>query len=301
MDKSNINAINFGAKNMGLELSNEQLEAFNMFGDLLIEKSRYVNLTSIKDERDIVAKHFLDSLTPAAYIIELSSLRGAGCGSVGGDLGCGGVGGGGGAGSGNAGTGSGVGGGVGCGSGGSFGDNRCRSGSGSARASGSITTLVDIGSGAGFPGIPLKILYGDILQVTLIESVRKKVDFMNEIITALKLKGCEAIHIRAEDAPRRDELRERFDFATARALAPMPKLLEYAMPLLRCGGMLIAMKGKSESALKELPQANINQFQLINFELISPYNIYERTLIAKRKPTSPKSPSPARGRGFDLL
>lgn len=102
--------------------------------------------------------------------------------------------------------------------------------------------LADIGSGAGFPGIPLKII-GFTGDVFLMDSSRKRVGFLNEVINALKLKNCHAVHIRAEDAGR-GEYRERFDVVTARAVAGLPVLCEYCLPLVKKGGVFIAMKGK---------------------------------------------------------
>ena len=122
-----------------------------------------------------------------------------------------------------------------------------RAGGGSERV-----RLIDIGAGAGFPGIPLKILLGDELSVTMLDSVGKKINFMNEVTGLLGLADCEAIHIRAEDASRRDDLHRRFSFATARALAPLPKIIEYCLPFLQPGGLLIAMKGRRETTEAEL-------------------------------------------------
>lgn len=102
-------------------------------------------------------------------------------------------------------------------------------------------TAVDVGSGAGFPGIPLAILRPD-LRFTLIDALGKRVDFLNSVIEALGLNA-EALHLRAEDAARRPELREAFDLATARAVAPMNVLSEYLLPFVKLGGFALALKG----------------------------------------------------------
>ncbi|MBQ6292736.1 MAG: 16S rRNA (guanine(527)-N(7))-methyltransferase RsmG [Lachnospiraceae bacterium] len=103
-------------------------------------------------------------------------------------------------------------------------------------------SLIDVGSGAGFPGIPLKILYPE-LKVTLLDSLQKRVNFLNEVIEALGLEGTEAIHARAEDGARREDLRERFDIAVSRAVAQLPVLAEYCLPYVKVGGSFLAYKG----------------------------------------------------------
>ena len=100
---------------------------------------------------------------------------------------------------------------------------------------------VDVGSGAGFPGIPLAIMQPDT-RFTLVDALSKRVDFLRAVIERLGLNA-EALHLRAEDAARRPDLRERFDLATARALAPMNALCEYLLPLVRVGGHMLALKG----------------------------------------------------------
>lgn len=110
-----------------------------------------------------------------------------------------------------------------------------------------VKSLADIGTGAGFPGIPLKIAC-PALRVTLIDSLEKRVGFLNRVIEELGLEGISAIHARAEDAGRDPKLRSQFDVSVARAVAPMNVLAEYCMPFVRKGGHFIAMKGPSEEA-----------------------------------------------------
>lgn len=115
--------------------------------------------------------------------------------------------------------------------------------------------LLDLGSGCGCPAIPLKIAR-PAFDVTMIDSINKKVDFLNEAIDALDLNNIKAMHVRIEDFDRRD----MFDIITARAVAPLPTLLEYAIPFLKIGGTLFAFKGSkwqdeidaSKNALKVL-------------------------------------------------
>lgn len=117
-------------------------------------------------------------------------------------------------------------------------------------------TLADIGSGAGFPGIPVKILRPE-LDIVLLDSLGKRVNFLNEVISELCLMKIRAVHMRAEEGGRNPEFREKFDCASARAVAPMNILLEYCMPFVRNGGRFLAMKGAAEeepyeNALREL-------------------------------------------------
>ena len=103
-------------------------------------------------------------------------------------------------------------------------------------------TLIDVGTGAGFPGLPLKILTPS-LEVTLLDSLNKRVDWLNETIDTLGLKGVRAVHGRAEEAGRDPALREGFDFAAARAVADLRLLCELCLPFLKVGGRFLAMKG----------------------------------------------------------
>ena len=102
-------------------------------------------------------------------------------------------------------------------------------------------SAVDVGSGAGFPGIPLAIMLPDT-RFTLIDALGKRVDFLREVIDRLGLNAV-ALHLRAEDAARREDLREGFDLAVARAVAPMNVLCEYLLPLVKVGGHMLALKG----------------------------------------------------------
>ena len=104
-----------------------------------------------------------------------------------------------------------------------------------------VETAVDVGSGAGFPGIPLAILLPKT-RFTLIDALGKRVEFLNAVIEALGLNA-RALHLRAEDAARRADLREAFDLACARAVAPMNVLCEYLLPFVRPGGHALALKG----------------------------------------------------------
>lgn len=121
-----------------------------------------------------------------------------------------------------------------------------------------VRTLCDVGSGAGFPGIPLSIACPGI-HVVMMDSLGKRVKFLNQVISSLGLNA-EAIHTRAEDAAKIPDYRDRFDLVTARAVAALPTLLELSLPFVRPGGRMLAFKGPSldeelaasEKALKKL-------------------------------------------------
>ena len=152
-------------------------------------------------------------------------------------------------------------------------------------------SLVDIGTGAGFPGIVLKILFPN-LKITLIDSLNKRIEFLKLVIKELNLKDIEAIHTRIEEYSKVN--REQFDIATARAVAPLNILLEYSIPMIKRNGYFVPMKANidkevtnSKNALKLLDASIIEQ---IDFKL--PKENSNRTLIKikKLKSTSNKYP-----------
>ena len=117
--------------------------------------------------------------------------------------------------------------------------------------------VVDIGSGAGFPGLPLKIICPAI-KLTLVESVGKKVGFCRHVVKNLGLDGVEVIQERAERLGQDTSYREQYDWALARAVAKMPVLVEYLLPLVRVGGNALAMKGESAPAEAHAAESGIN-------------------------------------------
>jgi 16S rRNA (guanine527-N7)-methyltransferase len=112
--------------------------------------------------------------------------------------------------------------------------------------------MIDVGTGAGFPGLPVKIIYPGI-QLTLVESVGKKADFCRHLVKTLQLEGVQVIQERVEALGQMPNHRQQYDWAVARAVAIMPVLVEYLLPLARVGGAMLAMKG--ESAPAETQQA----------------------------------------------
>ena len=116
-------------------------------------------------------------------------------------------------------------------------------------------TLIDMGTGAGFPGIPLKIYKKD-LKITLVDSLNKRIKFLNEVIEQLNLEKIETIHARAEEFGKNKKYREKFDISTSRAVANLSTLSEYLIPLVRVNGKVISMKGQEiEEEVKRAQKA----------------------------------------------
>lgn len=174
-----------GLRQLGLELTEQQLGQFLQYRQELIDWNTRINLTAITDPEEVLIKHFLDSLS-LLMVYDAPEAR-----------------------------------------------------------------LLDIGAGAGFPGLPLKIVRPQ-WQVVLLEATGKKVRFLQHIIETLQLKDVVAVHGRAEELANKSEYRASFDLVTARAVASLPMLLEYAAPFCRVGGRMIFLK-KGELA-EELAQ-----------------------------------------------
>ena len=105
------------------------------------------------------------------------------------------------------------------------------------------SSLIDVGTGAGFPSVPVKIVRPDI-KLCLLDSLNKRLTFLTEVVNELNLTDVKIVHSRAEDGAKKAELREKFDFATSRAVAQLNVLSEYCLPYVKVGGAFIAMKGK---------------------------------------------------------
>jgi 16S rRNA (guanine527-N7)-methyltransferase len=174
-----------GARKLGIEIDEDATAAFSTHASELITWNRKINLTAIKDPREIAIKHFLDSLAPAGFIAD------------------------------------------------------------EAR-------LLDIGSGGGFPGLPLKILKPTIYAL-LIDGVRKKINFLKHVLRTLGLENIEARQMRPEILLKNPEYRASFDVIISRALADLSTFVKSALPLLAKHGTIIAMKGQVDA--KELDAA----------------------------------------------
>jgi len=141
-----------------------------------------------------------------------------------------------------------------------------------------INTLCDVGTGAGFPGIVLKIVFPHI-KVTLIDSLQKRVNYLNEVITELNLKEIEAIHSRGED------YKGSFELVTSRAVANINKLVEYTMHLVSKEGIFVAMKGNIEEELTEQVKKELEKkYNIMKIEeFFLPIENSKRSLIVMKK------------------
>lgn len=152
-------------------------------------------------------------------------------------------------------------------------------------------SLCDVGSGAGFPGMVLKIVFPN-LKVTLVDSLNKRIKFLTEVANELNLKDIALVHARAEDFAKNN--REKFDVVTARAVAPINVLLEYCLPLIKVGKYFIALKGNisQEIILLNNSLTKIGGKLINSQEFLLPIENSNRSLlvITKENPTSKKYP-----------
>ena len=167
-------------KEWDIFLSEEQIQNFQAYYELLTEWNSFMNLTAVTEFPDVMVKHFLDSL----MLVRVLDRK-------------------------------------------TFADKKI--------------SLIDVGTGAGFPGIPLKIVFPE-WKVCLLDSLNKRVRFLNEVIERLKLTGIRAVHGRAEDFGRNREYRETFDLCVSRAVANLSSLSEYCLPFVKEGGSFISYK-----------------------------------------------------------
>ena len=212
--------------NIGIKLSNEQVEQFIKYYELLVEWNSFMNLTGITDYEEVVIKHFVDSLS----LVKAANLN-------------------------------------------------------------NDISLIDIGTGAGFPGLPLKIAFPN-LKVTLLDSLNKRIKFLNEVIDQLGLNDIDTIHGRAEDFAKPDKLREKYDLCVSRAVANLSTLSEYCLPFVKLDGSFISYK--SEKLSEELDSAKKAIFVLggkfenqIDFTLDNG-DIYRNLVIIKKIQKTPK-------------
>ncbi|QEY35191.1 16S rRNA (guanine(527)-N(7))-methyltransferase RsmG [Caproiciproducens galactitolivorans] len=164
------------AQSMGIEINKGQAESFQQYMEQLLNWNEKMNLTAIKEPREVAEKHFLDSILILKYLKLPANAK-----------------------------------------------------------------LIDVGTGAGFPGVPLKIMRPE-LELTLLDGLNKRLIFLKDVLGHLHLQA-ELVHARAEEAGRQKPFRGKFDFATARAVAPLNILCEYCLPFLKMGGTFVAMKG----------------------------------------------------------
>lgn len=219
---------------MNISLLKEQYGQFYAYMKLLIEWNEKMNLTAITDPKEIILKHFVDSLTIAKYVKEDKS-------------------------------------------------------------------IIDMGTGAGFPGIPIKIYRKDVKAV-LADSLNKRIKFLDEVIDKLKLENVETIHCRAEELGKNKQYREKFDYATSRAVANLSTLSEYLMPFVKLNGKCIFMKTieveeeleKAKKAIKTLGGKieKVDKFEIPESDLGRSIIIVKKEKITPNKfPRKPGTPA----------
>ncbi|MBQ7359453.1 MAG: 16S rRNA (guanine(527)-N(7))-methyltransferase RsmG [Lachnospiraceae bacterium] len=175
-------------KELGIQLTDTQMDQFMKYYELLVEWNSFMNLTGITEFEEVMKKHFIDSLSLIKAVDLNESL-----------------------------------------------------------------SVIDVGTGAGFPGLPLKIAFPN-LKVTLLDSLAKRIKFLDEVILQLGLTDIETIHGRAEDFAKPDKIREKFDISVSRAVANMTTLSEYCLPFVKEGGRFVSYK--SEKLVEELQTAS---------------------------------------------
>lgn len=175
---------------LGIVLSEKQMEQFLHYYELLIEWNEKINLTAITEYEDVMKKHFIDSLS----LIKAYDLN-------------------------------------------------------------KEIKVIDVGTGAGFPGLALKIAFPN-LRVTLLDSLNKRIVYLNEVINQLGLKDIETIHGRAEDFATKSDHREKYDLCVSRAVANLTTLSEYCLPYVNLNGYFISYKSeKTEEEIKQAKRA----------------------------------------------
>ncbi len=217
---------------LGISLTDEQIQQFITYYEMLVEWNEVMNLTAITEYDEVMKKHFVDSVSLIKAFDVAQSV-----------------------------------------------------------------SVIDVGTGAGFPGLALKIAYPN-LQVTLLDSLNKRINFLNAVIDKLGLTGVETVHGRAEDFAKPGKLREQFDLCVSRAVANLSTLSEYCLPFVKPGGLFISYKSEKISEEIEIAKGAIfllggkveNQVEFT----LPDSDIYRNLFVIKKeKPTPKKYPRKA--------
>lgn len=157
--------------------------------------------------------------------------------------------------------------------------------------------IIDVGTGAGFPGIVVAIYFNKKVRITLMDALNKRITFLNEIIKELKLTNIEIVHARAEELSRKEEYREKYDCAISRAVAPLNILLEYDVPFIKINGKCLLLKGSKvaeeiNDSKKALDLLSSNISNIYEYSYIIDNEEYKRSIveITKEKNTNNKYP-----------
>lgn len=202
-----------GLEELNITLTDEQVEQFLQYYEMLVEKNKVMNLTGITEYEEVIQKHFLDSLSLIRVIPDIASQK---------------------------------------------------------------LTVIDLGTGAGFPGIPLKIAFPE-LEITLMDSLNKRILFLQEVIDALGLKKVSAVHGRAEEMASNATHRQQYDLCVSRAVSNLAVLTEYCLPFVKKGGLFVSYKSAdSDAEIQEGKKAisilggkltSVDKFQLPDSDL----------------------------------
>ncbi len=213
-------------KELGVALTEKQVEQFITYYEMLVEWNEMMNLTAITEYEDVMKKHFVDSLS-LIKAFDVSKDK----------------------------------------------------------------TVIDVGTGAGFPGLALKIAYPN-LKITLLDSLNKRIQFLDAVIQKLDLKDVETIHGRAEDFAKPNKLREKFDLCVSRAVANLSTLSEYCLPFVKVGGQFISYKSEKiteemEAAKKAISILGGKVSNQVEFQLPDS-DIYRNLFVIEKVKETPK-------------
>ncbi|WP_432662094.1 16S rRNA (guanine(527)-N(7))-methyltransferase RsmG [Wukongibacter baidiensis] len=229
---NNKDILKQGGQELGLDIDERMIDRFIKYKDLLIEWNKKINLTGITEDKEIMIKHFLDSLACMLTGVVRNDSK-----------------------------------------------------------------IIDVGTGAGFPGIPLKV-FNENIDLTLLDSLNKRIKYLQTVCDELELSQVEFLHGRAEDYGRDKDYREKYDIAVARAVAELSVLCEYCLPFVKVNGYFIALKGpKAQDEIGKAKKA----LSILGGEIVDTLNVnlpfsdagHNLVIIKKTKPMPSKYPRKA--------